>query len=68
MAKILITGAAGRIGRVLTTHLKKEHQLTLVDIAFSDSDKELVKGTAITKLDLSVLDNWKDLLTGSEYV
>ncbi|MBT2732064.1 NAD(P)-dependent oxidoreductase [Carnobacterium sp. ISL-102] len=68
MAKILITGAAGRIGRVLTTHLKKEHQLTLVDIAFSDSDKELVKGTVTKKLDLSVLENWKDLLNEIEYV
>lgn len=68
MARILITGAKGRIGKVLTTHLKKEHQLTLVDIHFSDSDKELVKDTQTKELDLSVLDNWRGLLDGIDYV
>lgn len=68
MAKILITGATGTIGEVLTTHLKKNHELTLVDIDFSKSDKELVKGTTTKELDLSVLDNWKGLLEGIEYV
>ncbi|MDI5850235.1 NAD-dependent epimerase/dehydratase family protein, partial [Shewanella xiamenensis] len=60
--------ATGTIGEVLTTHLKKNHELTLVDIDFSKSDKELVKGTTTKELDLSVLDNWKGLLEGIEYV
>ncbi|WP_035051770.1 NAD-dependent epimerase/dehydratase family protein [Carnobacterium pleistocenium] len=68
MARILITGAKGRIGKVLTTHLKKKHHLTLVDVAFSDSDKEFVKDTQTKELDLSVLDNWHGLLDGIEYV
>lgn len=68
MANILITGATGTIGEVLTTHLKKNHTLTLVDIDFSDSDKELVEGTNTKELDLSVLDNWKGLLNGVDYV
>ena len=68
MAKILITGATGTIGKVLTSHLKNNHELTLVDIDFSDSDKELVAGTATKELDLSVLANWKGLLNRIEYV
>ena len=55
MANILITGATGNIGEVLTAHLKKKHKLILVDIDFSESDKEIIEGTIKKELDLSVL-------------
>lgn len=68
MANILITGATGNIGKELTRHLKDTHQLTLVDIDFSEFPNELKEGTTIVETDLVVADNWENLLNGIEYV
>lgn len=68
MANILITGATGNIGKELTKHFKDTHQLTLVDIDFSEFPKELKEGTTIVETDLVVADNWENLLDGIEYV
>lgn len=68
MARVLITGATGTIGQVITKHLKNNHELTLVDIHFSDVDPELLTGTQTKDLDLSIEKNWDGLLDGIEYV
>lgn len=68
MARILITGATGTIGKVITQHLKKQHELTLVDIHFDDVDKQLLEGTQTKDLDLSLEENWEGLLDGIEHV
>lgn len=68
MSNILITGAAGNIGVVLTEHLKKNHDLTLVDVDFSDLPEELTKNTTLLNHDLSIPDNWDGLLKDIDYV
>lgn len=68
MATILITGAAGNIGQAATRHLKKEHRLTLVDFTFDGVDQQILKGTQVQTLDLTLIENWKGLLDGIEYV
>lgn len=68
MATILLTGANGNIGLVLVEHLKKEHDLTLVDIDFSDVDELLLEGTTVKTADLTKPENWEGLLEGMEYV
>lgn len=68
MAKILLTGATGNIGTELTKHLKDKHELTLVDVDFSDFPDELSEGTTIVKTDLVDPDNWENLLDDVEYV
>lgn len=68
MAKIMITGANGNIGVVLTEHLKNKHDLTLVDIDFSHLSDSLLVGTTCLNLDLVKRENWNNLLTGIEYV
>ncbi|WP_373738313.1 hypothetical protein [Jeotgalibaca porci] len=45
MAKVMITGANGNIGVVLTEHLKKNHDVTLVDGEFSNLSDSLLEGT-----------------------
>uniref|UniRef100_UPI0035A11381 threonine/serine exporter family protein n=1 Tax=Jeotgalibaca porci TaxID=1868793 RepID=UPI0035A11381 len=52
MAKVMITGANGNIGVVLTEHLKKNHDLTLVDVDFSNLSDSLLEGTTYLNLDL----------------
>ena len=68
MDKIMITGASGNIGKVLVNHLKKSYELTLVDINFYDVRPELLKGTIVKELDLTVSENWEGLLEGIDYV
>lgn len=68
MKKILITGATGVIGTNLTKHLKDTHDLTLVDIDFSDFPEELKEGVTLIKRDLTLLSEWDGLLDGIEYV
>lgn len=68
MTSILITGATGQIGVVLVRHLKKNFDLTLVDIDFSGMSKELLSDSTIKKTDLSKLENWDGLLKGIDYV
>lgn len=68
MAQILLTGATGMIGTELTKHLKDKHDLTLVDVDFSDFPDELQEGTKVVETDLVDHENWKGLLDGIEYV
>lgn len=68
MTTIMITGASGNIGRVLVEHLKKSHELTLVDVHFHDVAPALLEGTIVKELDLSVVGNWDGLLEGIDYV
>ena len=68
MAEILITGATGTIGKELTKHLKDKHQLTLVDIDFSEFPNELKQDTKIVETDLVDRENWRGLLKDIEYV
>lgn len=68
MSNILITGATGVIGTELTKHLKDEHNLTLVDIDFSEFPEELQKGVQIIETDLSVPENVEGLLEKIEYI
>lgn len=68
MAKVMITGANGNIGVVLTEHLKKNHDLTLVDVDFSNLCDSLLEGTTYLNLDLVKRENWDGLLFDIEYV
>jgi uronate dehydrogenase len=68
MANILITGATGTIGTELTKHLSGQHQLTLVDIDFSDFPEELTEGAKVIETDLVLPENWEGILDGIEYV
>ena len=68
MAAILLTGASGNIGTVLTAYLKKKHDLTLVDIDFSDFPDSLKEGTTIRELDLTNPKNVNGLFSGIDYV
>lgn len=68
MAKILITGATGTIGKELTKYLKTSHQLTLVDLDFSEFPTELKEGTRIIETDLVERENWRGLFEGIEFV
>lgn len=68
MSKILITGATGNIGKNLTDHLMKNHELVLVDIDFENFPEELKENVKIIKKDLSDLKEWEGLLDDIEYV
>lgn len=68
MSNILITGATGVIGTELTKHLKDNHNLTLVDIDFSEFPEELQEGVQIIETDLSVPENVEGLLEKIEYI
>lgn len=68
MANVLITGATGVIGTQLTKHLKESHELTLVDLDFSDFPEELKEGSTLVEADLIEPENWEGLLDGIEYV
>lgn len=68
MAKILITGATGKIGFELTKHLVEQHELTVVGRDFSDFPKELSDKVNIVKKDLIDLKSWDSLLDDIEYV
>lgn len=68
MSKILITGATGTIGKELTKHLIEKHDLTLVDIDFSEFPEELKENVQIIETDLVNRENWRGLLEGIEYV
>lgn len=68
MATILITGASGNIGTTLTRHLKKKHELTLVDIDFSDFPASLKEGTTLQEIDLSAPETVAGLFSGIDYV
>lgn len=68
MANVLITGATGTIGQELTRHLKKNHQLTLVDLDFSDFPEELKEGTKMIQTDLVERENWQGLFENIEFV
>lgn len=68
MSKILITGATGTIGKELTKHLIKRHQLILVDVDFSEFPEELKQEAQIIETDLVDRENWRGLLEDIEYV
>lgn len=68
MSSVLITGASGNIGVVLTEYLKAKHDLTLVDVDFSEMPKELLEGTTTKEVDLVDPKNWEGLLEGIDYV
>ncbi len=68
MAKVLITGATGTIGLELTKHLIQTHELTLVDVDFSDFPKDLKEKATMIEIDLIDRENWRGLLDGIEYV
>lgn len=68
MSNILITGATGKIGTQLTKHLKNQHDLTLVDVDFSNFPEFLKEKTKIVETDLTKPKNWEGLLDNIEYV
>lgn len=68
MAKILITGANGNIGSVLSEHLKNKHELTLVDINFSNLTDSLKAETKCLNIDLVQRENWFGILNNIDYV
>jgi uronate dehydrogenase len=68
MDKIIITGASGNIGRVLVNHLKKNYELTLVDINFNDVEPGFLSDTIVKELDLTLSESWNGLLEGIDYV
>lgn len=68
MSKILITGAAGNIGQGLVKHLQAAHELTLVDIDFSEFPLSINAPHQLVTRDLTQLADWRDLLTDIEYV
>lgn len=68
MDKIMITGASGNIGRVLVNHLKRNYELTLVDINFNDVEPGFLSGTIVKELDLTLSESWNGLLEGIDYV
>jgi nucleoside-diphosphate-sugar epimerase len=64
MEKVLITGAAGKIGQLLVRHLKDRYQLVLTDI------KEPLEsyGFPFTKADISNLEDIRPLFDGVDTV
>lgn len=68
MAKILITGATGSIGKNIAKHLHPNHELVLVNRSFDDEEKELFKEMQIKELDLVEQSSWDGLLEGIDYV
>lgn len=68
MAKILITGATGSIGKNLAKHLQPNHELVLVNRSFDDEEKELFKEMEIKELDLVEQNSWDGLLDDIDYV
>lgn len=68
MSSILITGASGNIGVVLTEYLKDRYDLTIVDVDFSDMPEELLEGVTVKEVDLVDPKNWEGLLEGIDYV
>lgn len=68
MAKILITGATGSIGKNLAKHLHPNHKLVLVNRSFDDEEKKLFEGMEIKELDLVEQSSWKGLLDDIDYV
>ncbi|APZ48492.1 nucleoside-diphosphate sugar epimerase [Jeotgalibaca sp. PTS2502] len=68
MANILISGASGNIGTVLTEYLKDKHTLTLVDVDFTDFPDHLKNVSHLKEIDLTVPDNVTGLLDGIDYV
>lgn len=68
MSRILITGAAGNIGLELSRYLHAKHELTLVDVDFSDFPEKLKSATTIIERDLTELEAWEGLLSQTDYV
>ncbi|WP_225743152.1 NAD(P)-dependent oxidoreductase [Marinilactibacillus sp. Marseille-P9653] len=68
MTRILITGATGTIGTNLVKHLKTDYDLVLADVDFSDFPSELKEGSKMIEEDLTILENWENVLDGVDYV
>lgn len=65
---IVLTGATGNIGQVLTPYLIKNYQLRLVDIDLSDVDEEIREQATLIETDLSDPENCAGILDGADYL
>lgn len=68
MKRILITGAAGTIGRALVQHLKSSYELLAVDQGFEGVEAGLYQGIETRALDLDEENSWNGLLDGIDVV
>lgn len=65
---LLLTGATGSIGKVLTPHLQKSYDLILVDKDLSDLESELRETSQLIEVDLSDPENCKGILDEVDYM
>ncbi len=68
MSHLLITGASGNVGKVLTAFLKPDHELTLVDIDFKDFPADLKENVTLKTIDLVEPANVNGLFTGIDSI
>lgn len=68
MARILITGAAGNIGKALTKHLSTNHNLILVDRSLNGFPERLKGDIHKVETDLTEKTAWTGLLNEIDYV
>lgn len=66
--KIVLTGATGNIGSVLTPYLHESYDLTLVDLDLSDISDSLKDTIELIETDLSDPDNTKGILENADYL
>lgn len=65
---LLLTGATGNIGNVLTPYLLKHYNLILVDLDLSEVDDEVREKSQLIEKDLTDPKNCEGLLDGVDYV
>lgn len=68
MTRVLITGAAGTIGKQVSTHLIDKYELTLVDHSFEKFPEKLKTKANIIEANLSKRSSWDGLLDDIDIV
>ncbi|MCC5895961.1 MAG: NAD(P)-dependent oxidoreductase [Alkalibacterium sp.] len=67
-SSLLLTGATGTIGKVLTDHLINQYNLVLVDKDISGIDSRINEQARVIECDLSNPDKSKGILEGIDYL